>query len=63
MILGMTRAELGLTVFVFLLIYGAGFLSRLGKLIGGIGFREAPAGEAESPPDSSSRPSDSEEPK
>lgn len=35
MILGMTRAELGLTLFIFALIYGAGFLSRLGKRIGG----------------------------
>jgi hypothetical protein len=36
MILGMTRAELGLTVFIFALIYGAGFLTRLGKAIGGL---------------------------
>ncbi len=36
MILGMTRAELGLTLFIFALIYGAGFLSRLGKAVGGL---------------------------
>jgi len=49
MILGMTRAELGLTVFVFLLIYGAGFLSRLGKVIGGLTVRKAHEGPSEEP--------------
>jgi hypothetical protein len=34
MILGMTRAELGLTAFIFALIYGAGFLPRLGRFLG-----------------------------
>lgn len=36
MILGMTRAELGLTVLIFALIYGASFLTRFGKAIGGL---------------------------
>ncbi len=32
--LGMTFGELALTTFIFALIYGAGFLQRLGKWLG-----------------------------
>ena len=32
----MTRAELGLTLFIFALIYSAGFLPRLGRWLGGL---------------------------
>lgn len=62
MILGMTRAELGLVVFVFLLIYGAGFLTRIGAFLGGLfsgGAREAPEGGPDSrgePPSSTKEP-------
>lgn len=34
MILGMTRAEFGLTAFIFALIYAAGLLPRFGRFLG-----------------------------
>jgi len=35
MILGMTKSEIGLVVFVFFLVYGAGFIGRFGAWIAG----------------------------
>ncbi len=34
MLLGMTRGEIILVVFIFALVYGAGFLPRLGEWVG-----------------------------
>jgi hypothetical protein len=33
-ILGYTHGEIALTVFIFLLIYAAGFLTRAGRVVG-----------------------------
>jgi hypothetical protein len=49
MILGMTRAEFGLTAFIFALIYGAGLLPGFGRFLGRLFSRGSPAG-AGSPP-------------
>ncbi len=54
MILGMTRAELGLTAFIFALIYGAGFLPGLGRFLGRLGAR--PGTPPADPPASESEP-------
>ncbi|HRG95312.1 MAG TPA: hypothetical protein PLR99_03615 [Polyangiaceae bacterium] len=45
----MTRAELGLTAFIFALIYGAGLLPGFGRFLGRLFSRGSPAG-AGSPP-------------
>lgn len=50
MILGMTRAELGLTAFIFALIYAAGLLPGFGRFLGRLFSRGSPAG-AGSPTD------------
>ena len=34
MVLGYTHGEIALTVFIFVLIYGAGFLPRAGRALG-----------------------------
>ena len=34
MVLGYTHGEIALTVFIFILIYGAGFLPRAGRAVG-----------------------------
>mgnify|MGYP003375829141 CR=1 FL=1 len=44
MILGMTRAEFGLTAFIFALIYAAGLLPRFGRFLGRLFSRGVPAG-------------------
>lgn len=37
MVLGMTPGEISLTAFIFLLVYGAAFLPRLGEWIAKLG--------------------------
>jgi Sec-independent protein translocase protein TatA len=34
MVFGMTRGEIGLTLFIFLLVLGSGILPRLGERVG-----------------------------
>lgn len=34
MVLGYTHGEIAVTVFIFVLIYGAGFLARAGRAVG-----------------------------
>ncbi len=51
MLFGMTRGEIILVVFIFFLVYGAGFLPRLGEWVGRVVFGGGKAAKsAQAPP-------------